>query len=140
MTYAGNMSQEGVCEFSFSDSVASRVGYYVANWNEEFGPVDGSCAIERRCGPGPVGRHQPNAFGLYDILGNVEEVVLDTFNPRTSVGGADVVGVYGVSSNIRGGSYVSPYIYLRAGWRGGGVRDDAPAFYVGVRLVRTVIQ
>jgi len=72
----------------------------------------------------PVGKKKPNAWGLYDMLGNVWEWCSDLWEPNYSY------RVY------RGGSWLYPAGYLRAGLR----RRVAPGsrFYsLGIRCARS---
>ncbi|OUD12608.1 formylglycine-generating enzyme family protein [Thioflexithrix psekupsensis] len=55
-------------------------------WGSEIGQNNANCAI---CGSqwagrstAPVGSFQPNAFGLHDVIGNVQEWTLDCFRPN----------------------------------------------------------
>jgi formylglycine-generating enzyme required for sulfatase activity len=87
----------------------------------------------------PVGEKAPNAWGLYDMLGNVAEWVNDWFDreyyqysPATDPRGPET-GSYRV---YRGGCWFDPVKQCRASYRG----FDFPSsqFYnVGFRLVRT---
>lgn len=87
--------------------------------------------------PKPVAEKKPNAFGLYDMLGNVREMCLDWFgdyqdrelaDPRGPASGEIRVG--------RGGDIFSPEEDCRCSYRG---RSD-PRFrfnFVGFRVCRT---
>ncbi|HEY0950324.1 formylglycine-generating enzyme family protein [Nocardioides sp.] len=74
----------------------------------------------------PVGQKQPNAWGLFDMLGGVWEWCWDLYDP-------DVYGPYRV---IRGGGWADPRWSCRVGVRRktspGAALDD-----LGLRLVRT---
>jgi formylglycine-generating enzyme required for sulfatase activity len=108
----------------------------------------------------PVGKLKPNAFGLYDIIGNVAEWVLDEYDPayfeKIADGATDPVVKPTKRSprSVRGGSYINDPSGLRtanrlsadASWNR---RDpqmpkskwwltDAP--FVGFRLAMPVTQ
>ena len=73
----------------------------------------------------PVGSFQPNAFGLYDMHGNVREWVEDCYDTSCS------------SRVLRGGSWYNPPEYLRSANRIG----NTPTYrinYSGFRVARTV--
>ena len=84
-----------------------------------------------------VGSYAPNAWGLYDMHGNVWEWCLDWFADAMS-GGDDPKGAASGSSRVRrGGSWDSSASYCRSACRSG----DGPsrrANYLGFRLVRTL--
>ena len=76
----------------------------------------------------PVTQKDPNAWGLFDIAGNVDEWSnVDLDNP-----------VSGNVGTIRGGSYREYASVSRAVNRYGGVYNDRFYTYRGFRLVRTV--
>ena len=78
--------------------------------------------------PQPVGTRKPNAWGFYDMLGNVFEHTLDYHADMSSASVTDPVGPYqgvGVSSVganrvSRGGSYLHDYTVCRPGVRNKG--------------------
>jgi formylglycine-generating enzyme required for sulfatase activity len=104
----------------------------------------------------PVGKKQPNPWGLYDIYGNVAEWTLDQYFPKiyqSRSGGTKspiAIAVETYPRSVRGGSYYDNAEYLRSSARLGSMekwimRDpqfpkskwwntDAP--FVGFRVVR----
>jgi formylglycine-generating enzyme required for sulfatase activity len=88
----------------------------------------------------PVGRYRANAFGLYDISGNVREWVEDCYAVSYSNLAADgsAADVEDCSIRVsRGGSWVSIPLLLRSAFRGSGT----PVFrssYLGFRVARAI--
>ncbi len=82
-----------------------------------------------------VGSYRSNAWGLYDMHGNVSEWCLNWFGPLSS-GGADPVGSISGSKRVkRGGSFRSQ------GSSSSSRTDDSPSNevrYLGFRLARTL--
>jgi len=88
--------------------------------------------------PHPVGLKKPNAWGIYDMLGNINEYVQDKFSenyytdlPTTDPNGSDTGTVL-----KRGGSWFGPPKHNRLAFRDGigPVKSDKR----GLRLVRVV--
>ena len=70
-------------------------------------------------GPGPVGSKAPNAWGLYDMHGSVNEWVLDWFAAEALPDATDPAGVTsGTQRGYRGGGYTSYPSDSRAAMRG----------------------
>lgn len=93
----------------------------------------------RMCGTHPVATRAANAFGLYDLFGNVREWVHDAYGDYPARSPLrDPTGPGGSGDRvIRGGSFMSPRHTLRAA-----ARDRAPpstrSLDLGFRLVRSV--
>ncbi len=89
----------------------------------------------------PVGSFLPNAFGLYDMLGNVLEWCADHWHG--SYVGAPTDGIPWTTTgresgrSLRGGSWVSGPRYVRAAHRGGIVTGSRNAD-TGFRVARTL--
>jgi formylglycine-generating enzyme required for sulfatase activity len=68
----------------------------------------------------PVGQKEPNAFGLYDMLGNVGEWCQDWFGPYSAEDQTDPQGPRsGTGRVVRGGGYWNTAYACRAAWREG---------------------
>lgn len=91
-------------------------------------------------GPAPVGRFRANAFGLYDMDGNVSEWVADCWHRgyrRAPGNGAAWVNPGCRTRMYRGGNWSSAPVQVRASWRtSGGV--DVTSAWVGFRLARQI--
>jgi hypothetical protein len=83
-----------------------------------------------------VGRTPPNAWGVYDMHGNVEEWCLDWYGPYTAVDQVDPVGrVDGDFRVTRGGSHSTQLEFLRSANRAGTLPDDK-SWLIGFRVVQ----
>ena len=85
-----------------------------------------------------VMKKQPNAFGLYDMLGNVWEWTNDVYGAYSTRSEMNPSGkLEGPYVSIRGGSWFTSREYLRAAYRGYKLPDYAGTD-LGFRAVRTL--
>jgi formylglycine-generating enzyme required for sulfatase activity len=124
---------------------AARAGSTTAySWGDEIGQGNANCG---RCGSqwvkqtSPVGSFKPNAFGLYDMHGNVWQWVEDVYHSGYKAawkdGSAWIEGGDTSQRVDRGGSWNSDPRSLRAaqrGWNTAGYRHK----FLGFRVARTL--
>jgi formylglycine-generating enzyme required for sulfatase activity len=124
---------------------AARAGSTTAySWGDAIGKGNANCfgcgsEWDGR-GTSPVGSFTPNAFGLYDMAGNVlqwvEDCYQDDYNGAPSDGSAWTSGDC-IRRVVRGGSWHSGPPALRSAardWRTFGFKD----YYLGFRVGRTL--
>ena len=137
-TYAGDMRilgrnnapvLDGIAWYGGNSGVSYSGGYGCSDW-------EGKQNRSERCGPHPVGRKKPNAWGLHDMLGNVWEWVEDWHGEYPGGAVTDPEGPSTSSSRVaRGGSWNSYARYCRAAYRGS-YSPGARSLYIGLRLLR----
>jgi formylglycine-generating enzyme required for sulfatase activity len=90
--------------------------------------------------PEAVGRYAPNAFGLYDMHGNVEEWCLDAYAPYSAAAVTNpfVGGAVTAQRVVRGGSWIGASRSSRSAARSG-VNPFDTYFYLGARGFRVVL-
>jgi formylglycine-generating enzyme required for sulfatase activity len=140
-TYGGNLTIRGERNGPALDPIAwyggnSGVSYDGANdcsrWDEKQFPSES-------CGTHPVRQKQPNAWGLYDMLGNVFEWTGDWYDwYEVSAGSAsDPAGAAaGFIRVVRGGSWNYKARYTRAALTAF-TSPDGRSNFLGFRLSRT---
>lgn len=83
-----------------------------------------------------VGTTPPNAWGLHDMHGLVDEWCLDWYGPYTEETQTDPVGyASGISRVTRGGSHSVELAYLRSANRSGALPEDKH-WLIGFRVVQ----
>jgi uncharacterized protein (TIGR02996 family) len=99
--------------FTFGDSLSSTQANF--DGNHPYGGAAEGPYLERTT---PVGSYKPNAFGLFDMHGNVWEWCLDWFAPYTRKDLKDPTGpTTGDLRVLRGGSWNYFGSYCRAAYR-----------------------
>ena len=84
----------------------------------------------------PVGKKQPNRFGLYDITGNVFEWCEDLYSDYQSETVTDPTGgISGPDRVARGGGWYAPASNLRSAYRSRDTHSNV-SYGIGFRLVR----
>ncbi len=118
--HTGNMTHSGPSPL---DPALGRAGWYGGN--------SGSRTH-------PVGAKEPNAFGLYDMHGNVYEWCWDWFDSYSSGPAEDPRGPTSGSNRVlRGGSWLFDARYCRSADRGSLGGPDSRNYLFGFRVVRT---
>jgi formylglycine-generating enzyme required for sulfatase activity len=130
-------------EWEYAARAGTRTAYY---WGDEIGKGNANCT---GCGsqwddkqPSPVGSFKPNAFGLYDMAGNVFQWVQDCY--YSNYNGAPTDGSAWPSGDcslrvVRGGAWGNTPGRLRSAFRSGfpaGMRSSNLGFRVGRKLDR----
>ncbi len=114
----------------------NKSGAYLANYNNG----RSGYAADGYAFTAPVGAYEPNAWGFYNMSGNVAEWVEDAFSPTYSVL-SDFNPIHEDEAEemrvVRGGSWASDAFYIGVGVRDAQPRDEASPF-VGGRCARDV--
>jgi len=128
-------------EWEYAARAGSATAYF---WGDQIGEGNANC---NDCGSqwdgrqtSPVGSFKPNAFGLYDMAGNVwqwvQDCYHDDYNGAPTDGSAWIIGDCS-RRVVRGGSWGNVPQYLRSATRDWFSADDRD-FHVGFRLGRAL--
>ena len=105
------------------------------NVGESWYPDTGRSRGAEEVMPLHVGQTPPNAWGVYDMHGNVEEWCQDWYGPYEPHSQTDPIGrETGLYRVTRGGSHSTLLCYLRSANRMGAVPEDKH-WYIGLRVV-----
>ena len=122
-------------EWEYACRAGTTTAFFFGN---ELKPTDANHAASNIYTPLKVGTYKPNAFGLFDMHGNVNEWCNDWFGDYDLKENKDPQGVSnGERKVVRGGSFFLNESFSRSFTRGDG---DAPTVrnnYDGLRLVRS---
>ncbi len=128
--WAGNRPPNGVGDLAGSDASPSG-----RHWGDAFaGYYDGYW------GTAPVAHYPANAFGLYDMIGNVSEWTQDCWHDgyrRAPEDGSAWVNPGCAKRVVRGASWASSPPQARSAWRAANDADNASA-RIGFRVVRVL--
>lgn len=126
-TYGGNLSGTSGCvTLSGAGGFTSGTPLTELAWY--------SCNPDRR--PQPVAGLAPNAWGLYDMLGNVWEWTGDWFSTYSGTATDPIGPASGSRRVLRGGSFLDGASNARAAYRNDNVPSNRFSSY-GFRLART---
>jgi formylglycine-generating enzyme required for sulfatase activity/serine/threonine protein kinase len=121
--------------FHYGESLSSRQANF--DGHSPYGGAAKGPYVEKTT---PVGSYEPNAFGLYDMHGNVSEWCQDYFSSTFYTDSPEEDPVCKKSTNgrvHRGGSWISLGRYCRAAFRSWHT-PGTHSSYVGIRVVCTV--
>ena len=126
--YAARAGSSGPFPFPFDEGK----GYSIAEHANTYGPADGYGFSS------PAGSYPPNAFGMYDMHGNVYERVADCEHPNYI--GAPTDGSAWVEPNcesyqIRGNDWGEAPVFSRSGNRNN-IYPQTRGDWIGFRVVR----
>jgi len=126
--YAARAGSTGPFPFPFD----AGKGYSIAEHANTYGPADGYSYSS------PVGSYAPNAFGMYDMHGNVYERVADCEHPNYV--GAPTDGSAWMEPNcegyqIRGNDWGEAPVFSRSGNRNN-IYPQTRGDWIGFRVVR----
>ncbi len=121
--------------FYFGESITTKLVNYDGNY-----PYANAAQGEYRKETTPIGKFPPNAFGLYNMCGNVWEWCLDRYH--NNYNGAPVDGSAWVDGDdarrlLRGGSWLNNARYCRSAYRDRYVPDSRSDTF-GFRVVLVI--
>jgi formylglycine-generating enzyme required for sulfatase activity len=97
-----------------------------------------SCGVSSSAGTIAVGSYSANAFGLYDMHGNVWEWCLDSFASYAPGGVTDPFVTGGSARVVRGGRWFGNSFSCRSAVRGSSIPGESN-FFIGFRAVLALV-
>jgi formylglycine-generating enzyme required for sulfatase activity len=138
-TYNGDLESTKL-ECQRGNNALNPIGWFCGNSEVSYSGSENctSWGGFRRCGSQPVKQKRPNAWGLYDMLGNVWEWNWDRFVVYPTGDVTDPVQRRKGSNRVmRGGSWLGNARYVRAGARYG-FGPGNRYLYLGLRPARSL--
>ena len=136
---------------NYTNPDLAKIGRY--RWNGGYGPDNkmisksAAATFGTTNGTARVGSYLPNAWGLYDMIGNVEELCLDLYASFTSddqiePSGPDIDHSASANRTARGGGIISKVSDTRSAKRNGdiGVTWKDSDWRTGYRLCLTITE
>ncbi len=132
--YVGKFRHPTEAEWEYACRAGTATRFY---WGDDAKAIDPyAWYVGNTTETMPVGSKQPNAWGLYDMAGNVFEWCSDWSNPYPLEAQTNPRGpAYGTYRVLRGGSWFHESILCRSASRFA-VSGDVRFRYYGLRLVR----
>lgn len=107
---------------------------------ETLGSLAWYCGNNNPTGTKPVAQLTANAWGLYDVIGNVYEWCHEGFDDYSSEASVDPVGIAStVSRVVRGPGFLDEPLYQRSAYRSNAC-PTSRSNLIGFRVVRSVIR
>lgn len=120
----------GNCGRNYTESAGCDMehAYTISTWEEKQ-------YNDKKGGPHPVGKKQPNAYGLYDMLGNVYEWCQDRMGNYSAESQNNPTGPEtGEERILRGLSWYGRAMHYRVSYRGCST-PDSKSYTYGLRIV-----
>ena len=117
-------------EWEYAARAGTSTAYF---WGDSWDGRHNFMSSEKK----PIGSHQPNAWGLYDMLGNVWEWTASSYDGSYSGAERQVASLEAGGKRVyRGGSWNRRPRYVRSANRAGDVPPDYRYDTIGFRLSR----
>lgn len=103
-------------QWEYAARAGTSTAFYSGDSAADFDRI-GWCELNSGGTIHPVGLKQPNAFGLYDMLGNIWELTADFLGPYKDIADCDPVGTLNRRGAMRGGAWDRELADVRAARR-----------------------